>query len=78
MAKENDGPVAWQRNADCKIKMRGMAPWACDVVQDCCKLGQNGSICHLADAYTRGALRIVEELAPQCLECRRQLQSKSA
>jgi len=69
MLTKDEDSASWQRNSECTVKVRGMSPWACSVVKNAHDLGHDNSVCQATNAYSRGALKLLEEMAPQCLNC---------
>ena len=69
MTHQDTGSETWPRQTRCKAKLRGISPWACNVVEQVCEQEQANSNLHIANSYVNGAIRLLERLAPQCLEC---------
>ena len=69
MTNGDTGPETWRRRPGCKAKLRGISPWACNVVEQICEKERANPNLGVADSYANGAIRLLERLAPQCLEC---------
>jgi len=67
MPKGSDDLVRWNRKPDCKAHLRGVSPWACNIVQHVLELPPEDS--ETVRAYREGTLRLLEQLAPECIEC---------
>jgi hypothetical protein len=69
MAKEDSGSDNWRRREGCKAELRGISPWACNIVDQVCESDHTNISSEVTHSYTVGAMRLLEKLAPQCLEC---------
>lgn len=59
----------WRRRDGCRATMRGISPWACELIDAAKAANPELSESQLHEAFRNGSLKVLEGLHPPCIEC---------